>query len=182
MCCRHDCDVVLSWQIDNGICICAAMPNKITILRHNESLNKFCIRKVSGLLKMDQERIKSWRKGCVFQVALLVQGALSLSLNVCLQEIETSEPCSCIHFTGYSIIIGTNKFYEIEMKQYVLEGGSQTAVIYSWSALALIVWINNSFCPPSGNSVAVNFQDPHLKELSDFFFFPFNTFVYRVSG
>ncbi|KAI2665092.1 Citron Rho-interacting kinase [Labeo rohita] len=37
------------------------------------------------------------------------------------KEIETSEPCSCIHFTGYSIIIGTNKFYEIEMKQYVLE-------------------------------------------------------------
>uniref|UniRef100_A0A3P9QCE3 Citron Rho-interacting kinase n=1 Tax=Poecilia reticulata TaxID=8081 RepID=A0A3P9QCE3_POERE len=71
----------LSLQIDNGLCICAAMPNKITILRHNESLNKFCIRK----------------------------------------EIETSEPCSCIHFTGYSIIIGTNKFYEIEMKQYVLE-------------------------------------------------------------
>uniref|UniRef100_A0A8C2X8E9 Citron Rho-interacting kinase n=1 Tax=Cyclopterus lumpus TaxID=8103 RepID=A0A8C2X8E9_CYCLU len=67
--------------IDNGTCICAAMPNKITILRHNESLNKFCIRK----------------------------------------EIETSEPCSCIHFTGYSVIIGTNKFYEIEMKQYVLE-------------------------------------------------------------
>ncbi|MEQ2183647.1 hypothetical protein GOODEAATRI_000209 [Goodea atripinnis] len=72
---------VLSLQIDNGLCICAAMPNKITILRYNESLNKFCIRK----------------------------------------EIETSEPCSCIHFTGYSIIIGTNKFYEIELKQYVLE-------------------------------------------------------------
>ncbi len=55
-------------------------------------------------------------------------------LNFCLylQEIETSEPCSCIHFTGYSIIIGTNKFYEIEMKQYVLEGRSPTAVIYSW--------------------------------------------------
>lgn len=40
--------MVFSLQIDNGICICAAMPNKITILRHNESLNKFCIRKVSG--------------------------------------------------------------------------------------------------------------------------------------
>ena len=39
-----------------------------------------------------------------------------------LQEIETLEPCSCVHFTSYSIIIGTNKFYEIEMKQYVLEG------------------------------------------------------------
>ena len=38
------------------------------------------------------------------------------------QEIETSEPCSCIHFTNYSILIGTNKFYEIDMKQYTLEG------------------------------------------------------------
>ncbi|XP_011473457.1 citron Rho-interacting kinase isoform X2 [Oryzias latipes] len=75
------CHLFSSGKIDNGLCICAAMPNKITILRHNESLNKFCIRK----------------------------------------EIETSEPCSCIHFTGYSIIIGTNKFYEIEMKQYALE-------------------------------------------------------------
>uniref|UniRef100_A0A3B4Y481 Citron Rho-interacting kinase n=1 Tax=Seriola lalandi dorsalis TaxID=1841481 RepID=A0A3B4Y481_SERLL len=75
------CHLFSSGKIDNGTCICAAMPTKITILRLNESLNKFCIRK----------------------------------------EIETSEPCSCIHFTGYSIIIGTNKFYEIEMKQYVLE-------------------------------------------------------------
>ncbi|TNN32694.1 Citron Rho-interacting kinase [Liparis tanakae] len=75
------CHLFSSGKIDNGTCICAAMPNKITILRLNESLNKFCIRK----------------------------------------EIETSEPCSCIHFTGYSIIIGTNKFYEMEMKQYVLE-------------------------------------------------------------
>ncbi|XP_062844335.1 citron Rho-interacting kinase isoform X1 [Trichomycterus rosablanca] len=75
------CHLFASGRIDNGMCICAAMSNKITILRYNESLSKFCIRK----------------------------------------EIETSEPCSCIHFTGYSIIIGTNKFYEIEMKQYVLE-------------------------------------------------------------
>ncbi|XP_014023386.1 citron Rho-interacting kinase isoform X1 [Salmo salar] len=75
------CHLFSSGKIENGTCICAAMPNKITILRYNDSLNKFCIKK----------------------------------------EIETSEPCSCIHFTGYSIIIGTNKFYEIEMKQYVLE-------------------------------------------------------------
>ncbi|XP_036806101.1 citron rho-interacting kinase isoform X3 [Oncorhynchus mykiss] len=75
------CHLFSSGKIENGTCICAAMPNKITILRYNDSLNKFCIRK----------------------------------------EIETSEPCSCIHFTGYSIIIGTNKFYEMEMKQYVLE-------------------------------------------------------------
>uniref|UniRef100_A0A8C7HDW8 non-specific serine/threonine protein kinase n=1 Tax=Oncorhynchus kisutch TaxID=8019 RepID=A0A8C7HDW8_ONCKI len=64
------CHLFSSGKIENGTCICAAMPNKITILRYNDSLNKFCIRK----------------------------------------EIETSEPCSCIHFTGYSIIIGYNMF------------------------------------------------------------------------
>ncbi|XP_064210252.1 citron rho-interacting kinase isoform X4 [Anguilla rostrata] len=75
------CHLFAAGRIENGQCICAAMPNKIIILRYNDNLNKFCIRK----------------------------------------EIETLEPCSCIHFTTYSIIIGTNKFYEIEMKQYVLE-------------------------------------------------------------
>lgn len=55
----------------------------------------------------------------------------SFFVCVCLQEIETSEPCSCIHFTGYSIIIGTNKFYEIEMKQYVLEGLSNAALLFT---------------------------------------------------
>uniref|UniRef100_H3D1L4 Citron rho-interacting serine/threonine kinase n=1 Tax=Tetraodon nigroviridis TaxID=99883 RepID=H3D1L4_TETNG len=75
------CHLFAAGRIDNGPCICAAMPNKITILRYNDNLNKFCIRK----------------------------------------EIETLEPCSCIHLTGYSAIIGTNKFYEIEMKQFALE-------------------------------------------------------------
>ncbi|KAJ8379503.1 hypothetical protein SKAU_G00002810 [Synaphobranchus kaupii] len=75
------CHLFAAGRIENGQCICAAMPNKITILRYNDNLSKFCIRK----------------------------------------EIETLEPCSCIHFTTYSIIIGTNRFYEIEMKQYVLE-------------------------------------------------------------
>ncbi|KAG9487318.1 hypothetical protein GDO78_007270 [Eleutherodactylus coqui] len=75
------CHLFAAGKIENGLCICAAMLNKVVILRYNESLSKFCIRK----------------------------------------EIETSEPCSCIYFTGYSVIIGTNKFYEIEMKQYTLE-------------------------------------------------------------
>lgn len=48
--------------------------------------------------------------------------SLIMSPRFVLQEIETLEPCSCIHLTSYSIIIGTNKFYEIEMKQFVLEG------------------------------------------------------------
>ncbi|XP_077457428.1 citron Rho-interacting kinase isoform X2 [Stigmatopora argus] len=75
------CHLFAAGRIDNGSCICAAMPNKITILRYNDNLGKYCIRK----------------------------------------EIETLEPCSCIHLTSYSIILGTNKFYEIEMKQFVLE-------------------------------------------------------------
>ncbi|XP_044304797.1 citron Rho-interacting kinase isoform X2 [Varanus komodoensis] len=75
------CHLFAAGKIENGLCICAAMPTKVVILRYNEGLGKFCIRK----------------------------------------ETETSEPCSCIHFTNYSIIIGTNKFYEIEMKQYTLE-------------------------------------------------------------
>ncbi|XP_030438848.1 citron Rho-interacting kinase isoform X7 [Gopherus evgoodei] len=75
------CHLFAAGKVENGLCICAAMPNKVVVLRYNESLSKFCIRK----------------------------------------EIETSEPCSCIHLTNYSIIIGTNKFYEIEMKQYTLE-------------------------------------------------------------
>ncbi|XP_060927942.1 citron Rho-interacting kinase [Limanda limanda] len=75
------CHLFAAGRIDTCPCICAAMPNKITILRYNDNLNKYCIRK----------------------------------------EIETLEPCSCIHLTSYSIIIGTNKFYEIEMKQFVLE-------------------------------------------------------------
>ncbi|XP_055650693.1 citron Rho-interacting kinase isoform X2 [Falco peregrinus] len=75
------CHLFAAGKVENGLCICAAMPNKVIVLRYNESLSKFCIRK----------------------------------------EIETSEPCSCIHLTTYSIIIGTNKFYEIEMKQYTLE-------------------------------------------------------------
>ncbi|XP_051950833.1 citron Rho-interacting kinase-like [Xyrauchen texanus] len=75
------CHLFAAGRIENGPCICAAMPNKVTILRYNDNLNKFCIRK----------------------------------------EIETLEPCNCIHFTSYSIIIGTNKFYEIEMKQCVLD-------------------------------------------------------------
>lgn len=39
-------------QIENGPCICAAMPNKVTILRYNDNLNKFCIRKVRNLYKL----------------------------------------------------------------------------------------------------------------------------------
>lgn len=57
-----------SRQIDNGTCICAAMPNKITILRHNESLNKFCIRKVGEAQKINERALKPmW---CLFHFGM----------------------------------------------------------------------------------------------------------------
>lgn len=36
-----------AFQIESGLCICAAMPSKVVILRYNENLSKYCIRKVS---------------------------------------------------------------------------------------------------------------------------------------
>lgn len=98
-------------QIDNGPCICAAMPNKITILRYNDNLNKYCIRKVRLSCPLDE---------CVKKNEKMTRRVAQLAP----QEIETLEPCSCLHLTSYSVIIGTNKFYEIEMKQFVLEGES----------------------------------------------------------
>ncbi|KAB1255406.1 Citron Rho-interacting kinase, partial [Camelus dromedarius] len=83
------CHLFAAGKIEGGLCICAATPSKVVVLRYNENLSKYCIRKPP--------------------------------LCPLSQEIETSEPCSCIHFTNYSILIGTNKFYEIDMKQYTLE-------------------------------------------------------------
>lgn len=57
------------------------------------------------------------------------------------QEIETSEPCSCIHFTNYSILIGTNKFYEIDMKQYTLEGRPQVSPYPTPWPNSALVWL-----------------------------------------
>ena len=39
-----------------------------------------------------------------------------------LQEIETSEPCNCIHFSENNVIYGTGKFYILDIKQHVVKG------------------------------------------------------------
>uniref|UniRef100_A0A2K5Y543 Citron Rho-interacting kinase n=1 Tax=Mandrillus leucophaeus TaxID=9568 RepID=A0A2K5Y543_MANLE len=41
------CHLFGAGKIENGLCICAAMPSKVVILRYNENLSKYCIRKVS---------------------------------------------------------------------------------------------------------------------------------------
>ncbi|XP_075754249.1 citron Rho-interacting kinase isoform X9 [Pelodiscus sinensis] len=40
------CHLFAAGKVENGLCICAAMPNKVVVLRYNESLSKFCIRKM----------------------------------------------------------------------------------------------------------------------------------------
>jgi hypothetical protein len=62
--------------------LCAALPNKISVLRFNTSMNCFVTRK----------------------------------------EIDSSEPCSCISFSNTKIIVGSNKFYQIDLRQFTIKG------------------------------------------------------------
>nr|XP_018669288.1 citron Rho-interacting kinase isoform X1 [Ciona intestinalis] len=61
--------------------ICVASATNITLLRFNDKLKKFCVKK----------------------------------------EIATSEPCTCMVFTACSVIIGTNKFYEVDLSDFRID-------------------------------------------------------------
>ena len=37
-------------------------------------------------------------------------------------QYSTQEPCSCLHFTQVSLIVGAEKFYEIDLKTFEIEG------------------------------------------------------------
>lgn len=39
-----------------------------------------------------------------------------------LKVLETQEPCSCILMTPHSIIVGCNKFFEIDAQDFSVEG------------------------------------------------------------
>nr|XP_006815753.1 PREDICTED: citron Rho-interacting kinase-like [Saccoglossus kowalevskii] len=75
------CHLFAVGSCDGCVFICAAMPDKITVLKYNSSMGMFCVKK----------------------------------------EMETAEPCSCIHFATASVLVGTDKFYEIDLKQYTVE-------------------------------------------------------------
>ena len=62
--------------------LCAALPNKISVLRFNTSMNCFVTRK----------------------------------------EIDSSEPCCSLLFSNTKIIVGSNKFYQIDMEQFTIKG------------------------------------------------------------
>lgn len=51
-----------------------------------------------------------------------------------LKVLETQEPCSCILLTPHSIIVGCNKFFEIDAQDFSVEGN----LILPYSFLLLL--------------------------------------------
>ncbi|KAG8236768.1 hypothetical protein J437_LFUL016882 [Ladona fulva] len=50
------------------------------------------------------------------------------------KEMETAEPCSCLHFAPHSVIVGCDKFFEIDLKDYSVEeflDGSDPSLAYA---------------------------------------------------
>ncbi|CAB4000998.1 citron Rho-interacting kinase isoform X1 [Paramuricea clavata] len=76
-----NCHLFASKKVEDGMFLCAALPNKISVLRFNTSMNCFVTRK----------------------------------------EIDSSEPCSCILFSNTKIIVGSNKFYQIDLRQFTIK-------------------------------------------------------------
>ncbi|XP_068087036.1 citron rho-interacting kinase [Anabrus simplex] len=38
-----------------------------------------------------------------------------------LKVLDTAEPCSCIHFSSHSLLVGSNKFFEIDLRDLTVE-------------------------------------------------------------
>lgn len=52
---------------------------------------------------------------------LLLRYNASIGTFCTRKEIETSEPCNCIHFSENNVIYGTGKFYILDIKQHVVK-------------------------------------------------------------
>lgn len=53
--------------------------------------------------------------------SILLWNDLEEKFTVC-RQYSTQEPCSCLHFTQASLIVGAEKFYEIDLKTFDIEG------------------------------------------------------------
>lgn len=65
--------------------------------------------------------------------SILVWNELKNEFNVC-RQYSTQEPCSCLHFTKASLIVGAEKFYEIDLKTFDIEeflDESDTSLAYA---------------------------------------------------
>ncbi|XP_063605169.1 citron rho-interacting kinase-like [Penaeus indicus] len=67
------------------------------------------------------------------RISILVWNDLKNEFNVC-RQYSTQEPCSCLHFTKASLIVGAEKFYEIDLKTFDIEeflDESDTSLAYA---------------------------------------------------
>ena len=78
---------------------------------------------------------------------------ISRYLPILSQEIETSEPCNCIHFNNSHVIYGTGKFYTLDIKQHTVKGWLNFCFFFkvflfvfaAWFCLTLIL-VSSSAC------------------------------------
>ncbi|KAK4323358.1 hypothetical protein Pmani_005912 [Petrolisthes manimaculis] len=54
------------------------------------------------------------------RISILVWVETEERLKVC-QQYSTQEPCTCLHFTQVSLIVGAEKFYEIDLKTFEID-------------------------------------------------------------
>lgn len=53
--------------------------------------------------------------------SILLWKELEDKFSLC-NQYSTQEPCSCLYFTQASLIVGAEKFYEIDLKTFEIEG------------------------------------------------------------
>ncbi|XP_046386936.1 citron rho-interacting kinase [Ischnura elegans] len=67
------------------------------------------------------------------KIAIMKWNTESSEFVVC-KMLETAEPCSCLHFAPHSVIVGCDKFFEVDLKDYSVEeflDASDTSLAYA---------------------------------------------------
>lgn len=59
--------------------------------------------------------------GILVACSILLWKELEDRFSLC-NQYSTQEPCSCLYFTQASLIVGAEKFYEIDLKTFEIEG------------------------------------------------------------
>jgi len=59
---------------------------------------------------------------CVNNIFRLLRWNVSRNAFQLTKTLDTKESCSCIHFARHSIIVGCNKFFEIDIRDFSMEG------------------------------------------------------------
>jgi len=59
---------------------------------------------------------------CVNNIFRLLRWNVSQNAFQLTKTLDTKESCSCIHFARHSIIVGCNRFLEIDIRDFSMEG------------------------------------------------------------